>query len=103
MSSGSRNFSAGIAPTGKSVITAALARGGPDGKITGAHFCRRRGGRAVNCAGLENRKAERPREFESHPLRVLDFERLTRAGSKNITDRHNKAAEIRPCFLVCWC
>ena len=30
----------------------------------------RRGGRAVDCAGLENRKAERPREFESHPLRV---------------------------------
>ena len=28
-----------------------------------------RGGRAVECAGLENRKAERPREFESHPLR----------------------------------
>src|SRR5437867_259405 len=28
-----------------------------------------RGGRAVDCAGLENRKAERPREFESHPLR----------------------------------
>src|SRR5262245_55728243 len=33
----------------------------------------RRGGRAVDCAGLENRKAERPREFESHPLRRLDF------------------------------
>jgi hypothetical protein len=31
----------------------------------------RRGGRAVDRAGLENRKAERPREFESHPLRVL--------------------------------
>src|SRR5438876_386155 len=31
--------------------------------------CARRGGRAVDCAGLENRKAERPREFESHPLR----------------------------------
>src|SRR5438552_11072759 len=29
-----------------------------------------RGGRAVECAGLENRKAERPREFESHPLRA---------------------------------
>jgi hypothetical protein len=29
-----------------------------------------RGGRAVDCAGLENRKAERPREFESHPLRI---------------------------------
>src|SRR5438132_11987071 len=28
-----------------------------------------RGGRAVDCAGLENRKAERSREFESHPLR----------------------------------
>jgi hypothetical protein len=31
----------------------------------------RRGGRAVDRAGLENRKAERPREFESHPLRLL--------------------------------
>src|SRR5947208_9675362 len=30
-----------------------------------------RGGRAVDRAGLENRKAERPREFESHPLRAL--------------------------------
>jgi hypothetical protein len=30
-----------------------------------------RGGRAVDCAGLENRKAERPREFESHPLRFF--------------------------------
>src|SRR5437764_15066907 len=30
----------------------------------------RRGGRAVECAGIENRKAERPREFESHPLRA---------------------------------
>ena len=28
-----------------------------------------RGGRAVDRAGLENRRAERPREFESHPLR----------------------------------
>jgi hypothetical protein len=34
----------------------------------------RRGGRAVDCAGLENRKAERPREFESHPLRQLGNE-----------------------------
>ena len=33
-----------------------------------------RGGRAVDRAGLENRKAERPREFESHPLRHLGFE-----------------------------
>ena len=32
-----------------------------------------RGGRAVDCAGLENRKAERPREFESHPLRLCQF------------------------------
>jgi hypothetical protein len=36
----------------------------------------RRGGRAVDRAGLENRKAERPREFESHPLRVLQVTRL---------------------------
>ncbi len=33
----------------------------------------RRGGRAVDRAGLENRKAERPREFESHPLRFPLF------------------------------
>jgi hypothetical protein len=33
------------------------------------HNLSRRGGRAVDRAGLENRKAERPREFESHPLR----------------------------------
>src|SRR5262245_59819508 len=31
----------------------------------------RRGGRAVDRAGLENRKAERSREFESHPLRAF--------------------------------
>src|SRR5438093_12152106 len=31
----------------------------------------RTGGRAVDRAGLEYRKAERPREFESHPLRAL--------------------------------
>ena len=37
----------------------------------------RRGGRAVDCAGLENRKAERPREFESHPLRSIDYQALT--------------------------
>ena len=33
-----------------------------------------RGGRAVDRAGLENRKAERPREFESHPLRHLNLD-----------------------------
>ena len=42
-----------------------------------AHFSRpkfsRRGGRAVECAGLENRKTERSREFESHPLRAFSF------------------------------
>jgi hypothetical protein len=36
-----------------------------------------RGGRAVDRAGLENRKAERSREFESHPLRHLDYGELT--------------------------
>src|SRR5205814_5055928 len=37
-----------------------------------AHFSRPnlwRGGRAVYGSGLENRQAERPRGFESHPLR----------------------------------
>src|SRR4029453_3342556 len=38
----------------------------------------RRGGRAVDRAGLENRKAERPREFESHPLRPLIIKHLQR-------------------------
>jgi hypothetical protein len=33
----------------------------------------RRGGRAVDRAGLENRKAERSREFESHPLRIYEL------------------------------
>src|ERR1044071_8255994 len=37
--------------------------------VTGHLSLSWRGGRAVECAGLENRKAERPREFESHPLR----------------------------------
>ena len=31
----------------------------------------RRGGRVVDCAGLENRRAARSRGFESHPLRHL--------------------------------
>jgi hypothetical protein len=30
----------------------------------------RRGGRVVECNGLENRRAERHRGFESHPLRL---------------------------------
>ena len=34
----------------------------------------------VDRAGLENRKAERPREFESHPLRCLTARR-SRASS----------------------
>ena len=37
-----------------------------------------RGGRAVDCAGLENRKAERSREFESHPLRSASHLALRR-------------------------
>ena len=45
----------------------------------------RRGGRAVDRAGLENRKAERPREFESHPLR---FPRETLA----VLQKHNNPA-----------
>src|SRR5262249_1065794 len=55
-----------------------------------------RGGRAVECTGLENRKAERPREFESHPLRSLDFERLTLATLqciKNLHKRNDRAWE----------
>jgi hypothetical protein len=46
-----------------------LAQPPSDGTLlaTLAHW---RGGRAVDRAGLENRKAERPREFESHPLRA---------------------------------
>src|SRR4029077_12148453 len=49
----------------------------------------RRGGRAVDCAGLENRKAEWPREFESHPLRQLDYQALTTTSWKCITPPHN--------------
>jgi hypothetical protein len=54
-----------------------------DGTLFADGISSRRGGRAVDCAGLENRKAERPREFESHPLRFLTLsscgkpERLT--------------------------
>lgn len=44
-----------------------------------------RGGRAVDCAGLENRKAERPREFESHPLRHLAFNVSAEAGFQSKT------------------
>ena len=46
-----------------------------------------RGGRAVDCAGLENRKAERSREFESHPLR--SHRRASKRGDCNNT-LHNK-------------
>src|SRR5438128_63893 len=46
-----------------------------------------RGGRAVDCAGLENRKAERPREFESHPLRQpsLGAKRKAKAATRSAT------------------
>ena len=47
-----------------------LAQPCSDGTILATEIFFRRGGRAVECAGLENRKAERPREFESHPLRA---------------------------------
>jgi hypothetical protein len=50
-----------------------------------------RGGRAVDCAGLENRKAERPREFESHPLRS---HRRTNTTGDCITVSHNKLADF---------
>src|SRR6266581_1662793 len=76
-----------------------LAHHFADAKIS-AHNFSRRGGRAVDCAGLENRKAERPREFESHPLRHFDLEPLTRLTPKSIAVRHNKAIEIRPCPFV---
>ena len=59
----------------------------------------RRGGRAVDRAGLENRKAERSREFESHPLRAL-VER--RRQSDCITVSHNKLADfnaVQPCAV----
>ena len=37
-----------------------------------------RGGRVVDGSGLENRRAERHRGFESHPLRCLRTRRLFR-------------------------
>src|SRR5215468_3491195 len=49
----------------------------------------RRGGRAVDCAGLENRKAERPREFESHPLRSIDYQALTKETYVRIKVSHD--------------
>src|SRR5262249_30340135 len=51
----------------------------------------RRGGRAVDRAGLENRKAERPREFESHPLRAVDYQALTKETVFSIKDLRNIA------------
>ena len=48
-----------------------LAQLRSDGTLFADCIFLRRGGRAVDRAGLENRKAERPREFESHPLRTL--------------------------------
>lgn len=42
----------------------------------------RRGGRAVDRTGLENRRAERSREFESHPLRHLDLDEIVIAPPK---------------------
>ena len=53
-----------------------------------------RGGRAVDRAGLENRRAERPREFESHPLRHLIFNfRLPIIDSEQQEVRYNKRAQ----------
>ena len=45
-------------------------------KLTGrgARALTWRGGRVVDGSGLENRQAERPRGFESHPLRQLIFD-----------------------------
>src|SRR5437764_3232924 len=64
----------------------------------------RRGGRSVDCAGLENRKAERPREFESHPLRHLLFHfRLPSLGfaKKEVShDERPKNAECRRAYNV---
>jgi hypothetical protein len=57
----------------------------------------RRGGRAVDCAGLENRKAERPREFESHPLR---FPSLPGQWLNCITVSHNKLANFKCCSVL---
>src|SRR6266568_8572793 len=58
-----------------------------------------RGGRAVDCAGLENRKAERPREFESHPLRhtfsIFDL-RLSIAPESNRKLMNTTRVAARP-------
>src|SRR5437660_11721386 len=50
-----------------------------------------RGGRAVDCAGLENRKAERSREFASHALR--SHRRASKSGDCNNT-LHNKFVHV---------
>jgi hypothetical protein len=47
-----------------------------------------RGGRAVDRAGLENRKAERPREFESHPLRSVDYKAIVSESPLRMTPPH---------------
>jgi hypothetical protein len=54
----------------------------------------RRGGRAVDRAGLENRKAERSREFESHPLRHFHFEVTLPKQGQRIIDEYDPWMEL---------
>ena len=48
----------------------------------------------VDRAGLENRKAERPREFESHPLRSIDYQALTKETYVRIKVSHDFAQAV---------
>ena len=53
-------------------IRFALKNAPPPSSLPATHHSRR-GGRVVDCAGLENRRAARSRGFESHPLRHFIF------------------------------
>ena len=56
-----------------------------------------RGGRVVDCAGLENRRAERLRGFESHLLRHLSAQRIliVEGGMRTQFDRRAAAKTER--------
>lgn len=53
---------------------------------------KRRGGRVVYCAGLENRRAERLRGFESHPLRTLQSRQKSNPGMRTKFDCQRDSA-----------
>ena len=59
---------AGVAPLRRRGARLYLIAYRARGRVAWCRACRR-GGRAVECTGLENRQVSGPRGFESHPLR----------------------------------